>query len=627
MAGSSNRRRNGGGLDAWPGYVDALSTLLMVIIFVLLVFVLAQGFLSVALSTRDRALDRLNRQVAELAELLALERGQAEELRGGLSRATSELATAAAARDEALRSLGALREERDRLAGERDTARSEQERLAARLADLGVGARGTEERVATLERQLAEAVARAEAVGGDAARTTRDLTDARRNLTQTEQQRAALEQQATQTAEQLAAARRDLERLRAEAAALNTQVRADRATIEARLADLARLNQQVQALTALRDELERQAQAALARAGEEERGRRAAEAAAARTAAEAAEAQRRRDAAEGLAAAANARAGASEAESRAAQQRATAAEATQRTAEAAARDAVARAATAEQARQRAEDIARQAATVQASAERARAEAERDASARIAAAERARAEADALRAEAQSRAGGAETRAAEQTRLADSARAQVALLTRQIEALRAELARLVTALELEEAAGRDREAQISLLGQRLNAALAARVEELQRFRSDFFGRLRQVLGERPEVRIVGDRFVFQGEVLFAPASADLSEAGRAQVRDLARVLLDVTPQIPPEIAWVVRVDGHADRTPIRSARFASNWELAAARAIAVAQMLIAEGLPPNRVAATSFGDTQPIDAGENPAAYARNRRIEVRLTDR
>ena len=627
MAGSSNRRRNGGGLDAWPGYVDALSTLLMVIIFVLLVFVLAQGFLSVALSTRDRALDRLNRQVAELAELLALERGQAEELRGGLSRAASELATAAAARDEALRSLGALREERDRLAGERDTARSEQERLAARLADLGVGARGTEERVATLERQLAEAVARAEAVGGDAARTTRDLTDARRNLTQTEQQRAALEQQATQTAEQLAAARRDLERLRAEAAALNTQVRADRATIEARLADLARLNQQVQALTALRDELERQAQAALARAGEEERGRRAAEAAAARTAAEAAEAQRRRDAAEGLAAAANARAGASEAESRAAQQRATAAEATQRTAEAAARDAVARAATAEQARQRAEDIARQAATVQASAERARAEAERDASARIAAAERARAEADALRAEAQSRAGGAETRAAEQTRLADSARAQVALLTRQIEALRAELARLVTALELEEAAGRDREAQISLLGQRLNAALAARVEELQRFRSDFFGRLRQVLGERPEVRIVGDRFVFQGEVLFAPASADLSEAGRAQVRDLARVLLDVTPQIPPEIAWVVRVDGHADRTPIRSARFASNWELAAARAIAVAQMLIAEGLPPNRVAATSFGDTQPIDAGENPAAYARNRRIEVRLTDR
>ena len=117
------------------------------------------------------------------------------------------------------------------------------------------------------------------------------------------------------------------------------------------------------------------------------------------------------------------------------------------------------------------------------------------------------------------------------------------------------------------------------------------------------------------------------MLFAPASAELSEAGRQQVRDLARVLLDVTPQIPREIAWVVRVDGHADRTPIRSTRFASNWELASARAIAVAQLLIAEGLPANRVAATSFGDTQPIDEGEGPAAFARNRRIEVRLTDR
>lgn len=634
MAGSSRRRRGGGGLDAWPGYVDALSTLLMVIIFVLLVFVLAQGFLSVALSTRDRALDRLNRQVAELAELLALERGQAEDLRSGLARATGELAVAAGARDAALRTLGTLRDERDRLLGERDTARSEQERLAARLADLGVGARGTEDRVATLQRQLAEAVARAEAVGGDAARTTRDLTDARRNLAQTEQQRVALERQATQTAEQLAAARADLERLRAEATALNQQVRADRETITARLADLARLNQQVQALTALREELERQAQAALARAGEQERGRLAAEQAAARTAAEAAEAQRRREAAEGLATAANARAGASEAESRAAQQRAAAAEATQRTAEAAARDAITRAATAEQARQRAEDIARQAAAVQASAERARAEAERDAATRIAAAERARAEADRLRAQAETQSGdaasrvaGAETTATEQTRLAESARAQVALLTRQIESLRMQIARLVTALELEEAQGRDRDAQITLLGQRLNAALAARVEELQRFRSDFFGRLRQVLGERPEVRIVGDRFVFQGEVLFAPASAELSETGKQQVRDLARVLLDVTPQIPREIAWVVRVDGHADRSPIRSARFASNWELAAARSIAVAQMLITEGLPANRVAATTFGDTQPIDEGDSAAALARNRRIEVRLTDR
>ena len=136
-----------------------------------------------------------------------------------------------------------------------------------------------------------------------------------------------------------------------------------------------------------------------------------------------------------------------------------------------------------------------------------------------------------------------------------------------------------------------------------------------------------MGDRPEVRIVGDRFVFQSEVLFPPASAELSERGQQQMRDLAQVLLQITAQIPPDIGWVMRVDGHADRNPIRTVRFASNWELAAARAIAVAQLLIAEGLPANRVAATSFGDTQPLDPGEGIAALARNRRIELRLTDR
>jgi len=161
------RPRRGGAIEPWPGYVDALSTLLMVTIFVLLVFVLAQGFLSVALSTRDRALDRLNRQVAELAELLALERGQAEELRSSLARAGEELAAAAAARDAAMRSLAQAREERERLTTERDAARTERERLAARIVDLGLADRAAAERVATLERQLGEALARAERVGGD----------------------------------------------------------------------------------------------------------------------------------------------------------------------------------------------------------------------------------------------------------------------------------------------------------------------------------------------------------------------------------------------------------------------------------------------------------------------------
>ncbi|MBK1658729.1 peptidoglycan -binding protein, partial [Paracraurococcus ruber] len=230
------------------------------------------------------------------------------------------------------------------------------------------------------------------------------------------------------------------------------------------------------------------------------------------------------------------------------------------------------------------------------------------------------------AEAERRAA-AERAGSEQARLAESARAQVALLSRQIEELRAQLGRLTAALDQAEASTRERDAQILTLGARLNAALAARVEELQRYRSDFFGRLRDLLGDRPEVRIVGDRFIFQSEVLFPPASADLSQPGQQQIREIARILLDLAQRIPRDVNWLLRVDGHADRTPIRSARYASNWELSAARAIAVSQLLMQEGLPPNRVAATAFGDNQPIDPGDTPEALARNRRIELRLTDR
>ncbi|WBV42003.1 peptidoglycan -binding protein [Pseudoroseomonas cervicalis] len=562
------RRRSREGMNAWPGYVDALSTLLMVIIFVLLVFALAQGFLSVALSSRDQALDRLNRQVAELAELLSLERGQGAELRGSVARLTEELRGAAAARDAALGQLSGLREERDRQGAERDALRTERDRLAARLADLELSAGGAAARIASLEQRLAEAQNRAEAIGGGTAQTLGDLTAARRALeaerTALAETRRQLEQAQAraggaeaardQNAAALAAARQQLDALRAEAEALNRTVTADRATIEARLADIARLTQQVQQLTALRDELERRAQAALDRAGEQERARSAAEALAQAEAA-------RRQAAESAATEANtARQGA----------------------EAAAREAA-------EARRTAE-----AATTAAAEARRRAEAE----------------------------GG------EHARLAESARAQVALLTQQVTQLRAELSRIAALLEAEEQSGRDKEAQISQLGQRLNAALAARVEELQRYRSDFFGRLRDVLGDRPEVRIVGDRFVFQGEVLFPVGGAELSAAGQQQLRALAQVLLEVTRRFPQDLAWILRVDGHADRSPLRAgARYASNWELSAARAIAVGQFLIGEGLPPNRVAATAFGEYQPIDSGDSPEAFARNRRIELRLTDR
>ena len=319
MAGSSERRRGrGGNLDVWPGYVDALSTLLMVIIFVLLVFVLAQGFLSVALSSREKSMDQLNLRVAELAELLSLEAAQGEQLRQQLGRLGDDLRGTAAARDAAMQSLALLREERDRLASERDGLRGERDRLGARLSDLELAARSAADRAGAMERQMAEALGRAERTGGDAARLQRDLRGS-----QTE----------------LAAAQAALEALRREAQALDRQVRVERETVTQRLSEMARLSEQIRALTALRDELER-------RAAQEQRGR----------------------------------------------------------------------------------------------ERAEAE------------------------------------SGERARLAESAAAQVALLTRQTAALRAELARLSRALDLAEAEGRDRNVQIALLGQRLNAALAARVEE-------------------------------------------------------------------------------------------------------------------------------------------------------
>ena len=213
--------------------------------------------------------------------------------------------------------------------------------------------------------------------------------------------------------------------------------------------------------------------------------------------------------------------------------------------------------------------------------------------------------------------------------AEAARgAEVGVLAAEIEGLRADRARVARLLGDERGRVASREAEIAELGTRLNAALVERVEVLSRYRSDFFGRLREVLGERADIRIAGDRFVFQAEVLFPPASAELSATGEARIRELARTLIDLARRIPSDVPWVLRVDGHADRTPIRgSPRFASNWDLSAARAIAVVQVLVSAGLPPDRAAATAFGEFQPIDPGDSPEALARNRRIEFRLTDR
>jgi chemotaxis protein MotB len=472
----SARRRGGNGLDAWPGYVDALSTLLMVIIFVLLVFVLAQAFLSVALSGRDQAIDRMNRQMSELSDMLSLERGKSSELQLSIAQLNKDLAGATASRDSLGKQLVALQDLETRVAGDRDRLQSQRDQLAAQLSDSQAQAQSAAARADQLQARLADAASRTDAAGQQVAAVTGQLADTR---------------------SQLAAAQTQLASMKQAMAELDRTVSADKDTIQARLSDLAKLADQVQALTALRDELEQQT-----------------------------------------------------------------------------RDAAAKSLT--------EAQQRQALAVQ---------------------------------------------LADEQKFSDSARAQIALLNQQMTQIRAQMATVAAALDASEQSNKDKDVQIASLGNRLNAALATKVEELQRYRSEFFGRLRDVLANRPGIQIVGDRFVFQSEVLFPVGSADLTPAGQDEINKLADTLKQIAAEIPPDISWILRVDGHADKQPISGGAFQSNWELSAARAITVVKLLIADGVPANHLAATGFADYQPLDTANTPDAYAKNRRIELRLTDR
>lgn len=216
---------------------------------------------------------------------------------------------------------------------------------------------------------------------------------------------------------------------------------------------------------------------------------------------------------------------------------------------------------------------------------------------------------------------------EEKLLSARAQEQVNALERSVTALREQLGRLEAALQASEDRDQRNQAVIVDMGRRLNRALASKVEELAGYRSEFFGRLKDVLSNRPEIRIEGDRFVFASELLFASGRADLGPEGQAELRKFAETLIVIAQEIPPELPWILRVDGHTDKRPISTAAFANNWELSSARAISVVQFLISTGVPPERLAAAGFGEHQPLDASENIFAYSRNRRIEMRLTQR
>ena len=206
--------------------------------------------------------------------------------------------------------------------------------------------------------------------------------------------------------------------------------------------------------------------------------------------------------------------------------------------------------------------------------------------------------------------------------------QVELLNQQIAALRKQIAALEDALGASETRDRESNTKIADLGRRLNVALAQRVQELNRYRSDFFGRLREILSDRENIRIVGDRFVFQSEVLFESGAEEINDAGQVEMKKLADAIIELQKEIPPEINWVLRVDGHTDNKPLSGAgRYRDNWELSSARATSVVKFLIANGVPANRLVAAGFGEFQPLDEADTDEARKKNRRIELKLTER
>lgn len=217
---------------------------------------------------------------------------------------------------------------------------------------------------------------------------------------------------------------------------------------------------------------------------------------------------------------------------------------------------------------------------------------------------------------------------DERQLSQRALSQVELLNQQISALRNQIGALEDALGVSEQRDRESNTKIADLGRRLNVALAQRVQELNRYRSDFFGRLREILSDRENIRIVGDRFVFQSEVLFPTGSATINDAGSDEMQKLAGAIIELQREIPPEINWVLRVDGHTDNIPLSgNGRYIDNWELSSARSTSVVKLLIANGVPANRLVAAGFGEFQPLDAADTPEARDRNRRIELKLTER
>ncbi len=610
IAAGRGRRRH---FDAWPGYVDVLSTLLMVVIFVLMVFVIAQVFLSHALNQSDK-------QLASANQTIEVQDTKLKDLQRELDSISAQLTRAQTARDDTQHRLTVILSERDSLAagladanaqlakaddktqeleaqiaellknGEADKAallatRAELDKayklsdenkaaLLAALAEVEAGKKSAADTKAALEAALAAARVEAEKAGKLTAEQKAALDQKLAELANAYKTIDADKEKIQTTLAELAAlqkARDDLAKSMADAEAASRQkaseletayktIAADKEKIDTMLAEIA-------ALEKLRDDLAKQvadSQAALATAQSE-----------------------------------NEKAFKTTADQKAAlEQKLVELENAYKTIDA--------------------DKAKVQTLL---GDIAALESLRDElSKRLFASE----EASKKNAADSEKAG---NELAEEKKLSETQRLQVELLNQQVLALRQQLAQLATALDASEAKAKEQGVQIADLGKRLNLALANKVAELAGYRSEFFGKLKQVLGERPDIQIVGDRFVFQSEVLFDVGSAEIADAGKQQLSQFARTLLEIAAKIPNDIDWILRVDGHTDKRPINTYQFHSNWELSSARAIAVVNYLASQGVPFNRLVAAGFAEFRPLDAADDEIAYRRNRRIELKLDQR
>lgn len=544
---SMGRRGARRSVNIWPGFVDGLASLLLVVIFVLMVFMVAQFFLSVALSGRDAALVKLEREVSQLADLLSLERQENSDLRTQSSDLSAQLSSSLAARDTLQNQLAVVNDERDGLTSQLEDSVSRRDSLENQLADL--------------TRQYDEAQVQQDSLSNQLAAIIEERDSLTTAVSEREAEKAALLEEQGDLAKRLGLSEAEIAKNAEDLKTAYSTIEADKEKIEAQLAELATLQK-------LREEEEAKAAAVLAsKASELEDAFKSIEADKETIEAQLAELallKRLRDEETALS------------------------------------------------KSQLEDAY---STIEADRETIETQL-----AELALLQQMRDELTAGLATA-------DEAVADQEELTGKAQAEVVLLNRQIAALRQQLARIAVTLEATEAENLEQEVQIADLGSRLNVALANKVQELARYRSEFFGRLREVLGDRRDVRVVGDRFVFQSEVLFSSGAAELEDAGKGQLASLATTLREISRNIPPDVDWVLRVDGHTDRAPINTYAFPSNWELSTARAISVVKFLNAQGIPANRLAATGFGEFQPIDEGNDEIAYRRNRRIELKLTQR